>query len=105
MRRFIIGKMGLMEIHKDQKFSIPGDVLFQDVSGETVLLDMDSEQYFGLDEVGTRIWAMLNEDRAAGQIVDMLLEEYEVERVSLEGDVNELLASLLEAGLIKKADP
>jgi len=94
-----------MEIHKDQKFSIPGDVLFQDVSGETVLLDMDSEQYFGLDEVGTRIWAMLNEGRAAGQIVDMLLEEYEVERVSLQGDVNELLASLLEAGLIEKADP
>ena len=93
-----------MEIHKDQKFSIPGDVLFQDVSGETVLLDMDSEQYFGLDEVGTRIWAMLNEGRAAGQIVDMLLEEYEVERVSLQGDVNELLASLLEAGLIEKAD-
>ena len=94
-----------MEIHKDQKFSIPGDVLFQDVSGETVLLDMDSEQYFGLDEVGTRIWAMLNEGRAAGQIVDMLLEEYEVERVSLEADVNELLTSLLEAGLIEKADP
>lgn len=96
--------MGLMEIHKDQKFSIPGDVLFQDVSGETVLLDMDSEQYFGLDEVGTRIWAMLNQGRAAGQIVDMLLEEYEVERVSLEADVHELLTGLLEAGLIKMAD-
>ena len=94
-----------MEIHYDQKFSMPGDVLFQDVSGETVLLDMTSEQYFGLDEVGTRIWALLGENRAAGQIVDILLEEYEVERVSLEADVNELLASLLEAGLIKMADP
>ena len=32
------------------------NVISQEVSGETVLLDLDSEHYFGLDSVGTRIW-------------------------------------------------
>ena len=94
-----------MEIHRDQKFSIPGDVLFQDVSGETVLLDMASEQYFGLDEVGTRIWALLNEDRAAGQIVNCETQAEAFIEAGKLADVNEVLASLIEAGLIEKADP
>ena len=90
-----------MGLQKDQKFSIPEAVLFQEVSGETVLLDLDSESYFGLDEIGTRIWILLNEGRGQGGIVDALLEEYEVERDTLEADVAELLGNLLEAGLIK----
>jgi hypothetical protein len=44
---------------------------------------------------------LLNEGRGQGGIVDALLEEYEVERDTLEADVAELLENLLEAGLIK----
>ena len=90
-----------MEIRDDQVFTVPDDVLFQEVSGETVLLDLESEQYFGLDEVGTRIWALLNEGQGVAAIVETLLAEYEVEREQLEADVRELLAALLDAGLIE----
>ena len=90
-----------MEIRDDQVFTVSKDVLFQEVSGETVLLDLESEQYFGLDEVGTRIWALLNEGQGVAAIVETLLTEYEVEREQLEGDVRELLAALLDAGLIE----
>lgn len=89
-----------MGIHKNQTFNISEDVLFQEVSGETVLLDLASESYFGLDEVGTRVWALIKEGRAVGELADALLDEYEVDRVTLESDINELLTSLLEAGLI-----
>ena len=89
-----------MDIRDDQVFTISNDVLFQEVSGETVLLDLESEQYFGLDEVGTRIWALLNEGQGVDAIVETLLAEYEVEREQLAGDVRELLAALLDAGLI-----
>jgi hypothetical protein len=91
-----------MEIKEDQVFRVPEEVLFQEVSGETVLLDLESESYFGLDEIGTRIWVLLNEGKSVSQMVDVLLEEYEVERATLEGDVDELLGELAEAGLIKK---
>lgn len=90
-----------MEISDDQIFTACKGVLFQDVSGETVLLDLTSEQYFGLDEVGTRIWMLLNEGRDLDGMVSTLLEEYEVERDRLKDDVRALLDSLVEAGLIE----
>lgn len=90
-----------MNIQQDQKVIISPDVLFQEVSGEIVLLDLASESYFGLDEIGARIWTLLNEEKAVGQIVEVLLDEYEVDRARLEADVNDLLENLLEAGLIK----
>jgi hypothetical protein len=90
-----------MEIKEDQAFRVPEEVLFQEVSGETVLLDLESESYFGLDEIGTRVWVLLNEGKSVRQMVDLLLEEYEVDRATLEGDVDELLGELIESGLIK----
>ena len=90
-----------MQILKDQKASISSEVLFQEVSGETVLLDLASENYFGLDEIGTRIWGLLQSGSSIGETLDTLLEEYEVERETLEKDVGELLEKLVEAGLIE----
>ena len=66
---------------------ISADVLSQEVAGETVLLDLASESYFGLDEVGTRVWQMLKTGRDPEVIVESLLTEYEVSRERLEADV------------------
>jgi len=90
-----------MEISDDRVYTVSKDVLFQEVSGETVLLDLASEQYFGLDEVGTRIWALLNDGRSVGEMVEILLGEYAVGREQLEADVRELLGALMDAGLIE----
>jgi hypothetical protein len=86
------------------KIEISEDVLFQEVGGETVLLDLHSEQYFGLDAVGTRIWQLLGEGAGAEAVVETLLEEFEVERATLAADVSTLLDQLAEAGLIRLTD-
>jgi hypothetical protein len=86
------------------KIEIPDDVLFQEVGGETVLLDLQSEQYFGLDAVGTRIWQLLGEGAGTDAVVETLLQEFEVERETLAADVSELLRQLAEAGLIRLKD-
>ena len=83
-------------------FIISEDVLTQEVAGETVLLDLASESFFGLDEVGTRIWQLLKEGRGRTELIDLLLTEYDVERPDLERDVDELLAQLTDAGLIRR---
>ena len=93
--------MGAMNIANEQVFGVSKDVLFQEVSGETVLLDLASEKYFGLDPVGTRVWQLLSEGVNLEAMLDTLLEEYEVGREQLEADVKDLLASLLDAGLVK----
>lgn len=82
---------------------ISKDVLAQELAGETVLLDLASENYFGLDAVGTRVWQLLNEGKPESVLVDTLLNEYEVEREVLEKDISELLNRLNEAGLIEIA--
>ena len=41
--------------------TVSGDVVARDVGGEQVLLDLSSGQYFGLDNVGGRIWELLSE--------------------------------------------
>ena len=80
--------------------TISTDVLAQELAGETVLLDLASESYFGLDTVGTRIWQLLEQGRGQEEIVDTLLGEYDVERGVLERDVEELLGRLSDSGLI-----
>ena len=86
------------------RIEISEDVLFQEVGGETVLLDLASEQYFGLDAVGTRIWQLLGEGADRETVVDVLHEEYDVRRETLAEDVAKLLDELAEAGLIRRVE-
>jgi hypothetical protein len=93
-----------MEFQPDQKVQISPDVLFQEVAGEIVLLDLESENYFGLDAVGARIWTLLQTGSKVGEVVDALLQEFDVDRATLEADVADLLERLAEVELIKLCD-
>ncbi|MDX2098964.1 MAG: PqqD family protein [Leptolyngbyaceae cyanobacterium bins.59] len=66
-----------------------------------MLLNLKSERYFGLDEVGTRIWAVLAETDSIQSAYETLLSEYEVEPAVLQQDLQALLDQLLEQGLIE----
>ena len=84
----------------DQTIAISPSVLTQKVSGEMVLLDTNSEQYLGLNEVGTRIWQLIQDEPDLNSVFEMLLEEYDVEADLLKNDLNQLIAEMNEAGLI-----
>lgn len=77
------------------------DVLYQEVGGEAVLLDLSSEQYFGLDPVGTRIWNLLDGESALGRIHATLVDEYEADPVRIGEDLLALAQTLAEAGLVR----
>ena len=77
------------------------EVLFQEVGGEAVLLDLASERYFGLDPVGTRIWTLLGEDDRLQVVCDALCAEYDAEPLLIRDDLLALVAQLSEAGLVK----
>ena len=84
----------------DQTITLSPDVISQEVSGETVLLDLNSENYFGLDEVGTRIWQLIKERGDLNIIFDTLLEEYDVDKERLERDLDALLTEIADLGLV-----
>ncbi len=92
-----------MNITLSQQAKPSADVLFQEVGGEAVLLNLASESYFGLDQVGTRIWVLLNEDARLQQVFDTMLDEFDVEPAQLEADLLALVAKLAEAGLLQVA--
>ena len=80
-------------------------VVSREVSGETVLLDLESGTYFGLNPVGGRVWDFLGEGgRSKDEITAMLVEEYDVGREQAVADVSALLADLRGNGLLQ-ADP
>ena len=89
-----------MAIPLSSTFRISKEVLSQEVSGETVLLDLQSESYFGLDAVGTRIWQLLQEENHLQQLFDTMLEEYDVDEKQLQKDLNALLEKLIDEKLI-----
>ena len=85
------------------KLAIPTQVMARTVGDETVLLDLASGTYFGLDPVGARIWQLIGEGKALADICTAVLDEYEVERVQLETDVLRLTGELLQRGLVAQA--
>jgi len=84
----------------NQTITLSPDVISQEVSGETVLLDLESEHYFGLDEVGTRIWQLAKETDDLNAIYQTLLAEYDVAEIRLQQDLDNLLAEISSLGLI-----
>ena len=76
------------------------NVLFQEINGEYVLLNMESEQYFGLDEVGARIWQLLSEEETSVQILEHLENEYEVDPQILRRDFVNLVEELKSEDLV-----
>ena len=90
-------------ISLDTTMSIPDDVVFRELGGEAVILNLASGVYFGLDPVGTRMWSLFVASNPIGRVVDVLAAEYEVERAVLEQDVLELAAALLDKGLVQVA--
>jgi len=91
-----------MKLEAADRFRISDEVLSQEVNGETVLLDLEGESYFGLNEVGTRIWQLLQAEATIADTINTLSEEYDVSREQLESDVGDLLDKLAEAGLVAK---
>lgn len=89
-----------MAFQFSETVTISEEALFQEVSGECVILDLASESYFGLDETGTRIWQLLVEYGDVQQVFNALVEEYDVEPEVLEKDLRELILELDKAGLV-----
>ncbi|MGK0420578.1 MAG: hypothetical protein ACJAT9_000236 [Polaribacter sp.] len=78
-------------------------ILFQKLGKEAVILHLDSEEYFGLDEIGTRIWEVLKQEGSTEKALSILLEEYNVEEEILRADIEELIEQLRKEKILKDA--
>lgn len=83
---------------------IADGVVFRDLQGEMVLLNLQTGVYFGLDQVGTRIWQLLQDHRSVQAMLERLLEEYNVAEAQCRDDLMRFIAQGLEKGLFELHD-
>ncbi|CAN5807355.1 hypothetical protein BH23ACT11_BH23ACT11_01060 [soil metagenome] len=89
------------EISERSTVAAARDQVSSDLGGEVAILNLDAGMYYGLDEVGGRIWELVQEPRVVRVIQSTIAEEYEVEPARAERDVLALLHQLVDEGLIE----
>jgi hypothetical protein len=82
------------------RLRIADDVVCRDLAGESVLLNLSTGTYFGLDAVGTRLWHLIAEHGSTALALETLLTEYDVDRPRLQKDVEALIDQFLVKGLL-----
>jgi hypothetical protein len=75
------------------------DVLFRELDTEAILLNLKTGIYYGLNPVGTRAWQLVEEHGTLARVLDIMFDEYEVDRGVLEKDLLDLTRALRDAGL------
>lgn len=76
-------------------------MLWQQFDDESVLLDLDRGVYYELNAVGTRVWELLQQPRAAAELPDILAGEFEVDPAQCAADVEQLLNDLRERAMVE----
>ena len=90
-----------MSVSFTDRIRVPQDVLISRLQEESVLLNLDNESYYGLDDVGTRMLSVLNSSDSVQSAWLQLVDEYDVDREVLRDDLVSLVERLLERGLVE----
>ncbi len=83
-----------MDMHNTVSFS--DSVFLQQIDDEYVLLDLNTENYFGLDSVASDIWTLLHEGKSIGETYETLLEQYDVDPDALRNDLETFINTLID---------
>ena len=81
------------------------NVVSRELEGEAVILNLESGVYFGLNAVGTRIWALIQEHGSLRRVLEVMQQEYDVAPRDLENDLLQLIEQLQSRGLVNLSQP
>jgi hypothetical protein len=79
---------------------VSDDVVSRDLEGEAVVLNLETGIYFGLNEVGTRIWSLIQQHGSLQKVFAVIKDEYDVPSETLENDLLRIVQELHAKGLI-----
>jgi len=89
-----------MTISFSDRVTVPDDVLISHLQEESVILNLDSERYYGLDDVGTRFLSILTNADSIQSAYEQLRDEYDVDPAVLRADLLALVENLIDQGLL-----
>jgi len=88
-------------ITNDSVVVVASRQISSDLAGASVILNLDSSIYYGLEAGSARVWNLLQQPHTMTEILDVLLAEYDVEPERARRDLCALLEKLLDTGLIE----
>jgi hypothetical protein len=89
-----------IKLLRDSIVKVAGEQVSCDLAGEVVILSLQSGQYFGLNEVGARVWNLIQEPKTVDAVIQAVLKEYDVSLDQLERDLFTLLEQMITNKLI-----
>lgn len=92
--------MPLTQLTFETRLIASADQVSADLDGEIAILHLKTGIYYGLNEVGSRIWALVKVPRTIAQVRDLVLAEFEVDPARCERELFDVFGSLVAAGLI-----
>lgn len=79
---------------------VPDDVVFREVAGESMILNLATGIYFGLDQVGTRAWHLLTQQLMVSAACDAMAQEFDAPVETIRADVLKLVDQLVAKKLL-----
>jgi coenzyme PQQ synthesis protein D (PqqD) len=89
-----------MTISFTDRVAVPDGVLISHLQEESVILNLESERYLGLDDVGTRFLTVLTSSESIEAAYQQLAAEYDVDPQVLRQDLQALVDQLFDQGLL-----
>ena len=77
------------------------EVFASEIDEEVVMMNVDTGRYYGMDTVGSRIWELIAEEIQVKDVIEKLMEEYDVSEEQCKSDVIEFLSELYENKLVQ----
>jgi len=90
-----------MSVALEQAVRIPSDVMFRELQGEAVILNLASSTYFGLDQVGTRIWQLCATHGSLRAVWEAMQHEFDAPGETLQTDLLAFVDELVAKGLLE----
>lgn len=90
-----------MELTGDSVVVATTNMVAANIEDEVIILQLEKGHYFGLGQVGSRIWELLQSPITVGEIERQLVEEYDVGADQCHREVNQMLQDLLDEGLVE----
>ena len=84
----------------NQKLTIPENTIPQEVNGEIVMINFESESYYTLDTVGTKFWQLFTESENVETVIQHLVQIYTVDEAALRRDLTKFVEELVEEELL-----
>ncbi len=83
-----------------KKIVVSENVFVQEIDDEIVMLDMNSENYFGLNNIGSEIWKLMQEKETIQEIYEAMKDAYDIDGETLKNDIENLFANLEKNRLV-----